>query len=136
RGGARSPAAPASTAHRRRRGSAVAGGRWAKERAPWCRLCSCRGRDGPRRQANRHPGAAPLLRADLNFAAVVVDDPMHDRQPEAAALCERAMERLEQLVELLGRDADALIVDRNDDAVRLDAAGEPEPAALRHRAQT
>ena len=54
------------------------------------------------------PSCRARLRADLNLAVVVADDAVHDRQAEAAALRERAVERLEERVELLGRDADAL----------------------------
>ena len=40
---------------------------------------------------------------------------MDDRQAESGAALERAAERLKDAVELLGRDADALILDTDDD---------------------
>ena len=71
---------------------------------------------GRQMHGDRRP--APGLRADLNFAVVVGDDAMDDRQAEAAALDEAAVKRLEQAVELLGRNADAFVAHRDHDAVR------------------
>ena len=43
---------------------------------------------------------------------------MHDGEAEAAAFGERAVERLKQPVEFLGRNADAFVVHGQHDAVR------------------
>ena len=64
------------------------------------------------------------------LAAVVGDDAMDDGQAEAGALAERAAERLEDRVDILGRDADAFIFDQqHGDAARRRAL---RATALRH----
>ena len=57
----------------------------------------------------------PWGRVDLDGSLVVGDDAVDDRETEAGALLERAAERLEDPVELLGRDAAALILDAQHD---------------------
>ena len=73
------------------------------------------------------------------FAVVVGDDAVHDRQTQARALAERAAERLEDAVEIFGRDADALVLTVEHAPRRPSAFGARRSgaaAALGHRAQT
>src|SRR6185369_15240519 len=66
------------------------------------------GYSGPLRQMHGHGGPAIDLGADLNLAVVVGHDAVDDGQPEAAALRKSPVKRLEQAVEIVGRDTDAL----------------------------
>ena len=55
---------------------------------------------------------SPGCRAHLNFAAVVADDAMDNRQPETGAFRERAAEGLKDRVQLVGGNADAFVAPR------------------------
>ena len=52
---------------------------------------------------------APFVELTRTSPRIVADDAVHDRQSEAGAALEAAAERLEDPVQLLGRDADALV---------------------------
>ena len=71
---------------------------------------------------------SPGRRAHMNLAAVVADDAVDDRQPEARAFREVAAERLKDRVELVGRNPHALVGHLEHDripaalAFRFDAA--------------
>ena len=85
-------------------------------------------------------GAAARSRLDVDVAVVVGDDAMDDGQAEAGALAERAAERLEDRVDVLGRNADAFVFDAAARAsVRARASSrtraQAQRAAVRHRAQ-
>ena len=68
-------------------------------------------------------GATPGLRVDGNRAALVADDAVHDGEAEPRAFGEAAVERLEDAIELLGRDADAVVAHREHDGRAADAGG-------------
>ena len=120
---ARSTAARASSARRRRRARARGPRRRSTRRALPSRefaghhrlehqpLTSHCGAGAPPAAISTVHGACPrpLVDVDPHLAAVVADDAVDDRQPEPGAAREPAAERLEDAVELLRRDADALV---------------------------
>ena len=79
------------------------------------------------RRSHRQPHADGRAGADgrrhLDRAAVVGDDAVNDGQAEPGALVERAAERLEELVELVGRNAAALVLDRDDQLIAGRSSG-------------
>src|SRR5262245_49801200 len=74
------------------------------------------------------PGARVAL--DVNAAAVAGHDCVGDAQPEPAAPTERfgREERVEDATEDLGRDADAVVPDLDDDLVGIAVGGDRDPA--------
>ena len=68
----------------------------------------------------------PPARLHVDAAAVVGDDAVDDGQAEPGALAEGAAERLEDRVDVLGRDADAFVFDAQDG--RASAAARPRAA--------
>src|SRR4029453_11649721 len=90
-----------------------------------------------RGQPDGHRGPLARLRADANLAVVVVDDAMDDSEPEAAALRESAVERLEETVEILRWNPDSFVLHSQDHVARrgVHRARQPQTAAIRHRSQ-
>src|SRR5207253_3371034 len=101
---------------------------------------------GRPRQEDRESAALPHLALDFDPAAVLGDDPVRDREPEARPLPDRLgrEERLEDVRQVVARDAAALVRDRDAEVIRLGGAGSrrtgaayagvhAEPAAARHR---
>src|SRR5260221_8459416 len=92
-------------------------------------------------QRHLDAGPLPLLRGHANLAAVVARNPMDDGEAETGAVGEPAAERLEHAVDVLGGDADPLVVDADDHLGSPAAAAGPglhpqaELPAGRHRAQ-
>src|SRR3954466_9531709 len=62
-------------------------------------------------------------------------DLVHDRQAEAGAAFEVALERLEDLLGLLRTDAEAGIGKADDPAVVEPVQADRQPATVRHRAE-
>src|SRR5882724_11912973 len=101
---------------------------------------------GRPRQEDRESAALPHLALDLDPAAVLCDDRVRDGEPEARPLPDRlgGEERLEDVPQVVARDAGALVRDRDAEVIRLGGAGSrrtdaayagvhAEPAAVRHR---
>src|SRR4029453_3230331 len=90
-----------------------------------------------RGQPDGHRGPLARLRADANLAVVVVDDAMDDSEPEAAALRESAVERLEETVEILRWNPDSFVLHSQDHVARrrVHRARQPQTPAIRHRSQ-
>jgi hypothetical protein len=94
-------------------------------------------------ERQRHPHGRPFagLRGDADLAAVVTDNPVHDRQPEAGPLREAAAEGLEDLVEVLAPDAHAIVLNGNHQLPRTAVPGlmlrdrQAQPAPVGHGAQ-
>ena len=102
----------------------AAAARWSAA-AAWVAVCVMS--SPPRAPAGAPTRSVPVAapRAHLDLAVVVGHDAVDDREAEAAALGEAAVERLEEAVELLRRDADALVLD--GDARRRPIAGSKAP---------
>ena len=89
------------------------------------------------RQRDDHVAALRLAALGADRAAVQLDDPARDRQPEArpaavgAAAPVAAVKALEHAVQLIRRDARAVVVDldRHDVVERRTRAAPPHPAA-------
>src|SRR5947208_6220948 len=77
------------------------------------------------RQEDRESAALPQLALDLDPAAVLGDDPVRDREPKARPLPDRlgGEERLEDVRQVVARDAAALVRDRDAEVIRLGGAG-------------
>ena len=91
------------------------------------------------RQLHDHPAAARLARLGADRAAVGVDDPARDRQPEPGAAVARgarrvgAVEALEHPLGLGGRDAGPLVGDHDRGAAGGRGVGAQPHAALGRR---
>src|SRR5512134_2272752 len=89
------------------------------------------GMSGRKRDGEGAADARPALHVDL--APVILDDPMHESQAEAAAARLGGEERLEDLAEIGGRDALAGVVHAQNEATGEDRHRDPKLAALGHR---
>src|SRR5258708_18650720 len=78
-------------------------------------------------QRHLHAGAFSLLRGHADFAAVGARNPVAAGQAEAGAVREAAPERLEDAVDVLGRDAHPFVVDAEDHLAVAAAAGRRRP---------
>src|SRR5512132_4063654 len=62
-------------------------------------------------QAEREDGADPAGGADVHRPPVVLDDPVHEGEPQAASTRLGGEERLEDVLQILGGDAAARVRD-------------------------
>ena len=70
---------------------------------------------------------------DLDLPAVVADDPLDDHQPEPGTFGLRRVMRLENLAELLGRDARPGVLEGDGDEAIRAGHGDFQQAAVGHR---
>src|SRR5262245_28173399 len=90
---------------------------------------------GSEREPDAEFGAGAQLGAHLDPARVLFDDPERDREPEPGADADRlgGEERIEDPLDVLGRDAVAVVAEAQQDAAALQLAVHADVTAVADR---
>lgn len=87
------------------------------------------------REGDRELRAVVDLAGHGDRAAMLLDNPARDREPEAGAICLGGEEWFEETPQILGRNADAIVLDRNLQCRRSETGGSIRSANLRRNLQ-
>src|SRR5215470_8928071 len=88
---------------------------------------------GMARQGEGEGGAEAGRAAHVDLAAMLLDDPVNQREPEPRPLFLGREERLEEMGQIARRDAFARVTDRDLEALAANGGCDAELPPLRHR---